>query len=102
MARLAAVPDPAPVPERTGPPDWPELRTDFKLAMRQALAARTIETYLTQCDAYARWLGESVPGRPVQASTRSDLRGYLVALAERGLADNSRATAHRALRALFK
>jgi site-specific recombinase XerD len=100
---FAAVPDqPQRVPEGTGPPDWHDLRTDFTLAMRQSLSARTIDTYLTQCDAYARWLAETVPGRPVQASTRSDLRGYLVALQERGLADNSRATAHRSLRALFK
>jgi site-specific recombinase XerD len=103
MTRLHAVPA-QPAPDRGDvPDDWPELRGDFRLALRSVnRSSRTIATYLGQCDAYAHWLAETTPGRLVAQSTRSDLRGYLVALKDRGLAPNSVSTAHRGLRALFK
>jgi site-specific recombinase XerD len=104
MAKLQAVPDHVPATEPSDvPADWFELRADFRLSLRSVnRSERTIATYLGQCDAYANWLAEMVPGRLVAQSTRSDLRGYLVALKDRGLAPNSVSTAHRGLRALFK
>jgi site-specific recombinase XerD len=103
MVRLSAVPDPQPHDSGPVPADWPEVRVDFRLALRSVNRSdRTIATYLGQSDAYARWLVENAPDRLVAQSTRSDLRGYLVALQDRGLAPNSVSTAHRALRALFK
>jgi integrase/recombinase XerD len=102
MVKLAAVPD-QPVPEGAGPPDWPELRTSFALAMRTPrLSPRTIATYLEGCDQFARFLAERSPGRLVEHVTRDDLRAFLVSLEDRGLKPNSVATRHRALRALFK
>jgi integrase/recombinase XerD len=101
--RLSAVPD---VPEGDHgdvPDDWRELRASFVLALRAAKRSPlTIRTYLDGVDGFARWLGETVPGRLVEESTRSDLRGYLVSLSDRGLSDNTVGARHRALRALYK
>jgi site-specific recombinase XerD len=92
-----------PVPPDLVPDDWPELRASFLLGMRAARRSpRTIATYAEGCDSFARFLAQRSPGRPVEQTTRDDLRAFLVALEDRGLAPNTLATRHRALRALFK
>ncbi|HMF83104.1 MAG TPA: site-specific integrase, partial [Acidimicrobiia bacterium] len=102
MAKLTAVPD-RPNPEGTDPPDWPELRASFSLAMRSVRRSpRTISTYLEGCDKFAAFLAERSPGRLIEEATRDDLRAFLVALEDASAAPNSVATRHRALRALFK
>jgi integrase/recombinase XerD len=103
MVRLSAVPGVAQVDTGDAPGDWADLRASFVLAMRAARRSpTTIKTYAQQCDGYLGWFASQAPGRLVEDSTRDDLRGYLVALEERGLKPNSVATVHRSLRALFK
>jgi integrase/recombinase XerC len=102
MTRLSAVPVPQPAEIGHVPDGWPQLRAQFKLAMRGNLADATIATYLEGTDAFARFLAERSPGCPVEAATRDDLRAFLADLADRGLKPNTCATRHRALRALFK
>jgi site-specific recombinase XerD len=85
------------------PEDWPDLRASFLLGLRAARRSpRTIEGYAGSCDAFAAFLAERSPGRPVEATTRDDLRAFLVSLEDRGNAPNTIATRHRGLRALFK
>jgi site-specific recombinase XerD len=104
MTRLSAVPDQVDNALATSEPeDWPDLRASFVLSLRAARRSpATVETYCDGTDAFALFLAERSPGRLVEQATRDDLRAFLVALADRGLSDNTVATRHRALRALFK
>jgi site-specific recombinase XerD len=102
MKRLSAVPDGPPEPTDS-PPGWPDLRASFVLSLRAARRSeRTVSTYLEGVDGFAAFLGAHAPGKPVEAATRDDLRGYLVDLAERGRKPSTLATRHGALRALFR
>ncbi len=87
----------------TVPQDWPDLRSSFLLGLRAARRSpRTVEGYAGSCDAFARFLAERSSGRLIEATTRDDLRAFLVSLEEHGNAPNTIATRHRGLRALFK
>jgi integrase/recombinase XerD len=101
--RLSAVPDQPPAELDHVPADWPALRASFVLSLRAAKRSpATVTTYCDGVDAFAAFLHERAPDRLVEAATRDDLGAFLVELADRGLSDNTVATRHRALRALYK